>query len=313
MNKENTIDLNKIGLDFLRWSKKNPVGKIPRGVSKEGAGENRVPFAHLANSVPVYLTFREILKLSKHERAFVLDIGCGTGRNISYVKESVKKTEYEFFGVDYSKSCIDFARSQYKKQGVTFVQHDGKYLPFPDSCFDFVVSSHVLEHIDKEGGIFYFKEISRILKKGGVAIIGTPNRKHCQDLFAININDDKQYRLILPHLHEYYYDELKKMVINSSIFSKVSVDQTVNLVNRKLMVDSIEKIKPRAGFLNKIKYTIYTVLRSNIRLQDLMARIGTEYILKRMGVGYKDLIKSTYYIKDDGKGDGDNFIVIAEK
>jgi ubiquinone/menaquinone biosynthesis C-methylase UbiE len=141
------LSLFKQGLEFYRWSARNPVGTIPSGVAKEGAGENRIPFMHLGNSVPVYLVFCDMLKNSNKTQASVLDIGCGTGRNISFVKDLIKKS-YEFFGIDYSSSCISYAKSQYKKHGVIFVQHDGK-LPFP-SNIRFYRVSHVLEHIAKK-------------------------------------------------------------------------------------------------------------------------------------------------------------------
>lgn len=159
------ISLSKESLEFLKWSKKNSIGKIPKGVAKEGAGENRIPFAHLANSVPVYLIFEKIIFGSTIKKASVLDVGCGTGRNISFVKESINRSDYKYFGIDYSTHCINFARKQYEKQGVIFVQHEGKILPFPDESFDFIVSSHVLEHIPVGDVSLYFSELSRILKK----------------------------------------------------------------------------------------------------------------------------------------------------
>lgn len=45
-------------------------------------------------------------------------------------------------------------------------------LPFPDGSYDLVFASHVLEHIDDD--IKAISEISRILSKGGVAILPVP-------------------------------------------------------------------------------------------------------------------------------------------
>ncbi|MCL4386197.1 MAG: class I SAM-dependent methyltransferase [Cyanobacteria bacterium] len=305
------IDLKKLGFSYHIWSKKNPIGKIPAGVAKEGAGENRIPFAHYANSLPVYLTFSQILKENSKNYASILDIGCGTGRNISFVKDIVDKKNYNFFGIDYSGYCVKFARNQYKKQNVIFTQYEGKILPFPNQSFDFVVSSHVLEHIPKRDGYTYSEEISRVLKKNGVAVIGTPNKKYCQDLFSINPTDEKKFRLILPHEHEYYFKEIKTLFRKNKKFNKLIFYGTTNLINRKLMTEGANNIKPKKGIFHSLKFSIYTLLRSNSFLQDLMAKLGTEYILKKMKVNYRDIIENTTLVFDDNIGDADNFIVIA--
>lgn len=305
------VSLLKQGLEFFRWSQRNPIGDIPADVAKEGAGENRIPFMHYGNSVPVYLTFADMLKKNQKTSASVLDLGCGTGRNISFVKEMVKKP-YEYFGIDYSKACIDYAGSQYRKQGVTFVQHNGKILPFPTGTFDFIVSSHVLEHIAKKDAETYVSEIGRILKKGGVAVIGTPNRKHCQDLFYINPTEDKRFRLVLPHLHEYYFDEISILFKKGRYFKNVTVLQTTNAVCRELMEKGADAVKPKNGLLHELKFELYTILRQNSMLQDLMARLGGKWILRSIKASYRDLLKATI-LTNMHPEQGDNFIVIVRK
>ena len=306
-----TTSLLKQGLDFYRWSMRNPIGNIPADVAKEGAGENRIPFMHFGNSVPVYLTFADILKKDKDPHSSVLDLGCGTGRNISFVKDNVRKA-YEYFGIDYSSACISYAQSQYNRQGVTFIQHDGKILPFPTGTFDYIVSSHVLEHIAKKDADTYVTEISRILKKGGVAVIGTPNRAHCQDLFCKNPTEDTRYRLVLPHLHEYYYSEITTLFKKKQLFRKVEIMQTTNAICRELMEKGANAVRPKPGLLNELKFELYTILRQSSMLQDLMARFGGQWILKGMHVTYRDLLQATT-LSNHRVDDGDNFIVIVRK
>lgn len=303
--------LLKQGLEFYQWSQHNPIGTIPSEIAKEGAGENRIPFMHYANSVPVYLTFAELLKKDKKASASVLDLGCGTGRNISFVKDVVKKS-YEYFGIDYSLACIAYAQSQYRKQGVTFVQHGGKILPFPTGTFDFIVSSHVLEHIAKKDAETYVSEIARILKKGGVAVIGTPNRTHCQDLFYKNPTENKKYRLVLPHLHEYYYNEISVLFKKKRRFGKVEIWQTTNNICRELMEKGVNAVRPKTGLINTLKFELYTILRQNSKFQDLMARLGGTWILREMKANYQDLMKATL-LTNTHPEQGDNFIITLRK
>ena len=112
--------LEKLGADFRDWSLKNKIGKIPVEVAKEGAGENRIPFAHLANSVPVYLKLTQSLIDSNLNNLKILDVGCGIGRNISFVKSRVNRKNYQYFGIDYSKACINFAKRQYNDFKIKF-------------------------------------------------------------------------------------------------------------------------------------------------------------------------------------------------
>jgi len=301
------------GLNYLRWCQKNPIGKIPKDVAKEGAGENRIPFTHYANSLPVYLISAKMINELKKTKAFILDIGCGTGRNISFVKDNVNKKNYYYYGIDYSNACIKYARIQYRKQGVNFIQYEGKIFPFPDKSFDFIISSHVIEHIKKKDALLYLSEISRVLKKDGIAVIGTPNRKYCQDLFYLNKNDELKYRFILPHEHEYYYEELKKLFDQKKLFKKYVFYGTTNKINRYLMTEGAKKIKPRPDFLSRLKFNIYSYLRINPRLQDFMAKLGTELMLWRMKKNYYDIITSTYLVKNKYVKDADNFVVIAFK
>lgn len=304
--------LAKHGFAFFAWSKKNPIGTIPQSVAREGAGENRIPFTHFANSVPVYLTLKDILLKSPKKKAAVLDIGCGTGRNLSFIKDTLKKPGFQFFGIDYSIGCISYAKSQYKKMNITFIQHDGKIAPFPDESFDYIVSSHVLEHIPLKDAHIYISEISRILKKGGVAVIGTPNRAYCQDLFCKNPKEEEKYRLIIPHLHEFYYDEFKKLVGDKKLFHKTRIYQTTNAICRELMIQGANKIKPGKSILQTLIFEIYSVVRKSSILQDIMAKVGSELLIRRMNTSYKDLILSTTIGEKDADK-GDNFIAVLTK
>ncbi len=307
------ISLAKQGMEFYRWSQRNPIGIIPVGVAKEGAGENRIPFTHFANSLPTYLVFLDILRRSRKTKASVLDLGCGTGRNISYVREALKNDKWEFFGVDYSLACISYAKNQYKKQRVKFVQHDGAELPYPNGSFDYLVSSHVMEHIKEKDQPLYLKEIARVLRPGGIAVVGEPNRKYCQDLFCLNPKENIKYRLVLPHEHEHYARDLRALYRSEKGFSSYQIWQTINPICRKLFVESTRRIKPAKEGMQKIIFEIYSVARKSHFFQDIMARLGTELLIAKMKTSYEDLLKATKLLQYDKPDNGDNFIVISKK
>ncbi|MFA4983311.1 MAG: methyltransferase domain-containing protein [Candidatus Micrarchaeia archaeon] len=114
-------------------------------------------------------------KLNDHARYLknpkglkILEIGTGRGTFLHYCgKENV-------IGIDMSKEQAD----AHCKTGFNVICHDAsKSLPFKDETFDVVYSAFVIEHI-RDGGAFV-KEIARVLKRGGRAIIRTADVRRC--------------------------------------------------------------------------------------------------------------------------------------
>ncbi len=93
--------------------------------------------------------------------ATVLDAGCGDGAlSILLARKGCIVT-----GIDISEPNIAAAKEYAASEGVTatFLQTDIEHIPLPDKSFDYVVSSHVLEHVpDFEQGA---RELGRLARK----------------------------------------------------------------------------------------------------------------------------------------------------
>ncbi len=119
----------------------------------------------------------EVSILVKYKEAYygknILDIGCGAGRTSSYFRNFTSR----YVGVDYSKPMVDFCAHQYPS--VAFKHCDVRDLScFGDNEFDFVIFSYNgIDYIDHDGRIQALMEIHRVLKKGGVFVFSTHNRK----------------------------------------------------------------------------------------------------------------------------------------
>jgi len=92
-------------------------------------------------------------------------------------------------------------------------------LPFDDDSFDVVLCNHVLEHIPDDTQAM--KEIFRILKKGGWAILQIPQNLNREKTFEDNsITDPKERTKIFgqyDHVRVYgldYFDKLKSVGFN---------------------------------------------------------------------------------------------------
>ena len=91
-----------------------------------------------------------------------LEIGCGTGKNTSFLSSIGEKV----FALDFSEGMISKAKDRPGLSNVTFFLTDlRKKWPFDDRSIDLVVCNLVLEHIEDFRSIF--SESSRALVKGG--------------------------------------------------------------------------------------------------------------------------------------------------
>ncbi len=90
-----------------------------------------------------------------------LDAGCGSSVIIQSLNNAV--------ALDYN-----FAKTRYlHRLQIPAVRASAFALPFKDETFDCVISSQVIEHIPREQVLF--DEMWRVLRPGGMLIIGTPD------------------------------------------------------------------------------------------------------------------------------------------
>ena len=89
--------------------------------------------------------------LEENKNWKILDIGCGYTANPN---------------ANYIADVQDF--SDFYKNRKIFTRITDKILPFKDNEFDFVIASHVIEHV--EDFEFFLKELERISKKGYIEL-----------------------------------------------------------------------------------------------------------------------------------------------
>lgn len=96
----------------------------------------------------------------------ILDFGCGRGKLVLWLREH----GYDAVGVDLDPRPFEFGAGLYRSRGqqpesCLFPLDGAGRSPFPDSSFDFVVSSEVLEHVDDLGRVV--AELRRVTRAGG--------------------------------------------------------------------------------------------------------------------------------------------------
>ena len=99
-----------------------------------------------------------------------LDVGCGTGYAM---RKATDELACKSFGVDPDPGAHGVGRySDNSTLGLSIKKGFAEKIDYEDETFDVVYCSHVLEHVNDEQQSL--NEMKRVLKKGGVLIIGMP-------------------------------------------------------------------------------------------------------------------------------------------
>ncbi|MBC7326540.1 class I SAM-dependent methyltransferase [bacterium] len=96
----------------------------------------------------------------------ILDVGCGTGANLSLFNANV-------IGLDASLEALKLAKR--RKSDAQLIQAKAENLPFKDDVFDLVLALDLLEHLPDD--VKGLKEMYRVLKKGGTLLVTVPAYK----------------------------------------------------------------------------------------------------------------------------------------
>lgn len=114
--------------------------------------------------------------------AHILDVGCGAGRNsVLLVEQGAQVT-----GLDYDPKALAVAVSRCREHNVSVEFQEGSVvnMPFPEGSFDAIVFQNVLEHLPRSDQPQALQEVMRVLRKGGVLFIQTPNKLSPYDIHS---------------------------------------------------------------------------------------------------------------------------------
>ncbi len=234
--------------------------------------------------------FKAYVAAEPYVSGHVLEVGCGEGRGIVLLKP--KSTT--FTAVDKIDEALNALRLKFPD--ATFMAMNLPPLQgLSDNTFDCVVSFQVIEHIKDDR--FFLKEIHRVLKPGGVALLTTPNRK-----LSLSRNP--------WHIREYLADELKYLA--SEIFSYVEMkgitgnnkvmayyEQNRKSVNRLMRWDIFNLQYKLPAWMLRIPYELMNRLNRN-KLQS-----GDTTLVQ--SISHED-----YLITDSGDEALDLFLIVKK-
>ena len=190
---------------------------------------------------------------SKKENWKILDIGCG-------------------YRAHKSASVIaDIQDLSNFYENKNFIQITEKKLPFKDKEFDFVIASHVIEHVDDFE--FFIKELERISSKGYIEL---PSRLGDNLVFE-NKND---------HIWWFYFDD----TTNKLIVSKKNqlIDPFITVATAKLFEEMFrESLIIELAWEEKIDYKIDSEIRQEDFKKISFFKLFRKYLSKKIRTIFK--------------------------
>ena len=191
--------------------------------------------------------------LEKNSNWKVLDIGCGfrAHKNASVIADI--------------QDLSDF----YKEK--KFIKINEKTLPFKNKEFDFVISSHVIEHVkDFE---FFVKELERISSKGYIEL---PSRLGDNLVFE-NVND---------HIWWFRFDDVSNIIIASK--KNQLIDPFITVSMAKLFEEVFrESFVIELAWEEKIDYKIDNSIRQENVERISFFKLFRKYLSKKIRTFYK--------------------------
>lgn len=123
------------------------------------------------------------------KESLILDYGCGLGQNMSLLANAT--------GYDISEFGVNFCRN-------LGLNATNNLEDIPDSSFDYVFSSHVLEHHPHPKTMI--EEMKSKLKPGGELLLVIPFERHGKGKFELDLNQ---------HLYMWNFQNINNLLISS--------------------------------------------------------------------------------------------------
>lgn len=187
-------------------------------------------------------------------RGKVLENGCGVGMYV----EKLTELGAHVVGLEY-----DFERTvEAHQRSAHIVNAAGEFVPLPAASFDLILSHEVLEHVQDDRAAV--REMVRLLKPGGRAVIFCPNRGYPYETHGIYWKGQYHFgnKLFVNYLPRVWRDKLAPhvRVYSRSDMQKLFDDLPVKFIERTVIFGAYDNIIARFGPLGKVLRSVLQFL-----------------------------------------------------
>ena len=164
-----------------------------------------------------YVPIARFLEAHGAPRSVLLDIGCGTGRFLKFVKSV--QPDLKAIALDLSEPYLERARRALKRtRGVRFVAAPAENMPLADASVDVAVSIFLFHELPPKIRAGVAREIGRVLKPGGIFV-------HADSIQYGDVADFDGLIDIFPTLlHEPYYAGFAKSNLDT-LFGRAGLER----------------------------------------------------------------------------------------
>jgi ubiquinone/menaquinone biosynthesis C-methylase UbiE len=183
----------------------------------------------------------------------LLEVGCGEGRGISLLMPKIEK----YSAIDKIVPVIEGLKKKFPTGN--FCSENIPPLPYDDNTFDCIVSFQVIEHIADDH--LYLKEISRVLKPKGLALITTPNRPMS---LSRNPWHEREYtEEELTYLAKKYFSDVEMKGISGNEKVMQYYDRNKKSVDRIMRWDVLDLQHKLPASILRVPYEMLNRLNRN--------------------------------------------------
>ena len=134
------------------------------------------------------LVIQNALKvLTNSPQLKVLDAGCGTGGMMAKLHKVLPQVQLT--GIDFSALAVEFTQQRHLGN---VEQASVENLPFPNHCFDLVMSLDVV-YIEGVDDAQAFTEFYRVLKSGGTVLINLAAFNFLKGEHSLTVHEERRY------------------------------------------------------------------------------------------------------------------------
>ena len=180
----------------------------PAWYRAEQPQEEVSPWRHHLKKRRLYVSSvirRELAKRGRERATRLLDLGCGDGTNLLWLKDFAES----LYGSDYN--LVRLTRAHARSPDVTLFLANILDYPTVDGCFDVVFFNHVIEHIPDDDAAL--ATAFRLLAPGGLMVLGTPNEGAWW--WQLAYRRAPEIQRTTDHLHVYTAESIRQKMQSS--------------------------------------------------------------------------------------------------
>jgi SAM-dependent methyltransferase len=216
-----------------------------------------------------YVGLRELVfsYLSQYagEGSRLLDAGCGTGGFLAFLE---KRGGIRTCGFDFSEDALHFCR----KRGLQNVAKGSVCeIPFDDGSFEMAVSLDVLCHMDVRNDIDAFRELRRVLVKGGLLILNLPAYDALRSTHDRAVHTRHRFTLgeVREKTIEAGFEIVKITYRNTLLFPLALLLRLIMKVRAEKEGNARSDLTPPPGIINRLLTGVISFENRLIRLVNL--------------------------------------------